>query len=270
MNSGDSIRPASSEELVLANAEIEAEKNRVAALSLFARRMSHDLNNFITVVRTYSELLLTDLSPTSPMHADVLEIHNASEAMIEYVHRVARFARASAGKAGAVKLDEAVADIVREASAIYQVMARVQSGAVVHVDALWLADSLRELFTNAREASAPDDMIRVNTFRRVLDAPIVDGGVPISAGLWAVVEILDGGAGFPLANRQSLDPFVTTKTGVRGAGFGLALVRGTVWQAGGQVALCSAPISEVGARASAANPAGCVRLWLPAAISSSP
>ena len=67
---------------------------RHAALDLYARKIAHDLNNFATVIRTYSELLLSELPADGGTHADVSEIHRAADAMIAYVQRVARFARA--------------------------------------------------------------------------------------------------------------------------------------------------------------------------------
>jgi signal transduction histidine kinase len=64
------------------------------AVVRFARRVSHDINNFSTVVRTYSELLLSDIDSSDPMHADIEEIHRAADATVVYVQRVTLFSRA--------------------------------------------------------------------------------------------------------------------------------------------------------------------------------
>src|SRR4051794_7973642 len=101
---------ATPEILAAARATLAAERRRVAALALFARRMSHDMSNFVTVVRTYSELLLADLPPDGAVHSDVQEIHRAADAMIEYMQRIVRFARTTSTVPGALSFDEAIAD----------------------------------------------------------------------------------------------------------------------------------------------------------------
>ena len=246
--------------MAIARTQLEAERARVAALALFARRMSHDMSNFVTVVRTYSELLLADLPPASATHADVLEIHRASDAMVDYMQRIARFARATTGRPSSVLLDEVVGDLLREPSTTHRIVGTVRSGATVSIDALWLNDALRELLANAREASPAGTTIHLNTWRQFVAAPMIDGGIPIDAGAWAVVEMSDEGLGFGAeGSRRMLDPFVTTKSGVRGAGFGLALARGAVWQSGGHLVLGESAVSDVNEE----KPGASVRLWLP-------
>jgi signal transduction histidine kinase len=39
----------------------------------------HDLKNHLGIVLGFSEMLLAELDPASPMRADVLEIHTAAE-----------------------------------------------------------------------------------------------------------------------------------------------------------------------------------------------
>lgn len=248
-------RAAGPEELTEARAALAAERRRVAALSLFARRMSHDMSNFVTVVRTYSELLLADLPPAGATHADVQEIHRAADAMIEYMHRIVRFARSHSSRPGAVQLDESIADTVRSSAFADRVRVQLSSDAIVFVDAGSLADSVRELIANACEASPAGSIVHVRTWRERLAQPIVDGGMPIEAGTWAVLELADEGPGFSEDVRDdALDPFVTTKHAVRGAGFGLSLARSAAWNGGGQLVM---------ERPNAALPGTRVRMWLP-------
>ncbi|MEO7360556.1 MAG: HAMP domain-containing sensor histidine kinase [Gemmatimonadaceae bacterium] len=249
-------RTAGPEELADARATLTAERRRVAALSLFARRMSHDMSNFVTVVRTYSELLLADLPPDGTTHADVQEIHRAADAMIEYMHRIVRFARSNGTGPGALQLDESIADAVHNTPLADRVRVQLASDATVFVDAGALADSVRELITNACEASPASSLVHVRSWREVVSQPIVDGGVPIETGTYAVLEVADEGPGFSEDVRaDALDPFVTTKHAVRGAGFGLSLARSTAWSGGGQLVMEATNATQPGTR---------VRMWLPA------
>lgn len=250
-------RAAGPEEMAEARAALAAERRRVAALSLFARRMSHDMSNFVTVVRTYSELLLADLPPDGAVHADVQEIHRAADAMIEYMHRIVRFARSNGSRPGALQLDESVTDTVRSSAFADRLRVQLASDAMVFIDASALADSVRELIINACEASPAGSIVHVRSWQERVSQPMVDGGMPIETGTYAVLELADEGPGFSEDVRaDALDPFVTTKHAVRGAGFGLSLARSAAWSGGGQLVVESTNLLQPGTR---------VRMWLPAA-----
>jgi two-component system, cell cycle sensor histidine kinase and response regulator CckA len=256
MTTHTEFRAASADELRDARAALADEKRRVAALALFARRMSHDMNNFVTVVRTYSELLLADLPPAGTTFADVQEIHRAADAMIDYMHRIVKFARTAGSRAGAVQLDGSVTDVVASATFGDRVQMDLGSQATVYADATWLADAIRELIANGCEASPPLSAVHVRTWCLQVAEPIVDGGMPIETGRWAILEVSDEGAGFSATmQKDALDPFVTTKQAVRGAGFGLPLARSAAWNGGGQLAIEPPNSARSGTR---------VRLWLPA------
>jgi signal transduction histidine kinase len=179
----------------------------------FARKISHDLNNFSTVVRTYSELLLTDLPPDSGTYADVAEIQRAAENMVQYLQRVTRFARAGSMKRSAIDADAVAldaADVFRSNVPTRLVDVRLSSGATLMADPLWWRDVLVELLQNAHEASPADRPV-------VLTAEMANGGL--------VVSVIDEGPGFPDAlAAEAGEPLVSGKSGVRGAGMGLAIV----------------------------------------------
>ena len=211
------FKAALPDELARARTMLEAERSRVAAVALFARKMSHDISNYVTVVRTYSELLLADLPAAGSGHADALEIHRASDALIDYMHRSLRFARTASARPGSINLDQVLNDVVTGNAASGRLRADFTSGASVRIDATWLADAMSELIANAAEASKADAPIHVRSWNESLSASIVDGGVPIDTGTWAVVEIADDGAGMGAELRmRALDPFVTTKIAERG------------------------------------------------------
>src|SRR5437763_3131874 len=113
LTSENASQPASAEELARARAWLEAERGRVAAQITFARRMSHDMSNYVTVVRTYSELLMADLPATGSARSDATEIHRAADGMIEYMHRMVRFARTANARLAVVPFDGAVNDVAK-------------------------------------------------------------------------------------------------------------------------------------------------------------
>ncbi len=183
------------------------------ALALFARKLAHDLNNFSTVVRTYSELLLADLPPESRYRPDVEEIHRASDAMVQYLQRVTRFARVGAMRRVPVDVMAGVVDAVETLRTEAPERAvRVEGSTITPLaaDVLWWRDVLVELLRNAHEASPAGDTL-------VVQVAVVEGALELS--------VQDSGPGLPAELFNSVTaPFVTSKHGVRGAGLGLALV----------------------------------------------
>jgi signal transduction histidine kinase len=231
-----SVEPA---ELQRAEAHRAEALRRTEALSFFARRMSHDLSNFLTVIRTYAELVLADTPPSSPSHADLTEIGQAADTTVAYMQRASSFGRASSAPAAPTRLDGLVTAVVAQAEAAGRgpVTVACASDAEVTASAAGLSEALLELLANARDADR-DGVLAVRTLRVTRDAPVVEGGVPIGAGSWAVVEVHDAGPGVAeTVAETAFDPFVTTKAGVRGAGLGLAIARAHVWAAGGELTL---------------------------------
>jgi len=194
----------------------------------FARHLAHDLNNFATVIRTYSELLLADL-PDGSTRSDAAEIYRSADTLISYLHRVTQFARAGTGQPVPQALLPTVRGVVdefleaRELSPVRLVDAGEDAAEQAVFDGEWLRDALRELITNAREASPSTEAVEV----------VVRCGD--NAG-WTVIDVCDRGPGFSSALRGDPEtPFVTTKHGVRGAGFGLTLAAAFAEANGGRL-----------------------------------
>lgn len=194
----------------------------------FARKLAHDLNNFATVVRTYSELLLADL-PAGATRDDVGEIHRAADAMVAYLQRVARFARTSSLRPTPRHITPIVRDVLSEfGDAPEQAAVRLEGdcASLVNVDPAWLRDVIRELLINAREAAPASSEITV----------IVREHETANDQRWVIVEVRDYGMGFAESvASHAEEPYVTTKDGVRGAGFGLTLAAAFAEASGGRL-----------------------------------
>lgn len=231
---------SSAEEVEQAAAALAESRRRTEALAVYSRRMAHDLSNFLTVIRTYSELLLSDLPSDHGSRPDVEEIAQAADTTVAYVQRASSFARAASAKPAAIEVDALVADVIANegAAGVGPIIVDAACERRVMGSSALLAEALHEILQNAREASPPAAPVRVATRTIALAEPRVDSGVPVEAGHWAVIEVQDQGTGVDADIMENVfDPFVTTKSGVRGAGFGLATARSVAWACGGQLAL---------------------------------
>lgn len=201
----------------------DPEASKREAVTLFARRTAHDLNNIATVIRTYTELLLSDVTDERA-RSDLREVYEAAEAMVGYLRHIARFTR-PAGKPLPLIVDTTLAETVagvQDEDPELPVFLKGTTHKQVVADALWFADVMSELVYNAREASPEGGRV-------VVHVSTVDDA-------WVVIRVTDEGAGFaPSIDATAEDPFVTTKQGTRGAGFGLTLAASFARQSGGRL-----------------------------------
>lgn len=181
------------------------------ALVRFARQISHDLNNYVTVVRTYSELLLSDVATDAVVRADLEEIHRAADGMVHYLQRVTRFARAGTMRKVPLPVGDACEEAVesfRTAVPARAVQLLRDAEASIEADPQWFRDVVLELLRNAHEAAPTGSAISVSV-------AVADDQV--------IVAVRDEGDGIPDGQLALFEPFTTSKHGVRGAGQGLAM-----------------------------------------------
>jgi len=193
------------------------------ALVRFAKRVSHDLNNFSTIVRAYSELLLADLSESDPMRRDVAEIHEAADATVRYLQRVTHFARAGSMRRMPTSVNDGISSALTALATEHsdRPVHVTLGGGRIHADAGWWRDVVLELLRNAHDAAPEGSAIVI---RSAVQEALV------------IVEVEDEGGGIPAELRPTItEPFVTSKQGVRGAGIGLAIVAAFVHTLGGSL-----------------------------------
>ncbi len=104
--------------------------------------------------------------------------------------------------------------------------------ASARVDADRLEAALLNLVANARDATAPGGMIRIETSRIRLTAGKV---APLPEGNYLCIAVQDDGTGMDLASLQrAFEPHYTTKPVGKGSGLGLAQVQDLARASGGE------------------------------------
>ena len=153
------------------------------------------------------------------------EIHDAADGMVEYLRRVVRFSRMGTTKTSAITVDAAIADamhVVQRDDPGLPVFVEGTTALAVHVDARSFSDVVYELVRNAQDASPAGSPVVVH--------------VGDHDNRWVIVRVSDDGPGFDESVAEHAeDPYVTTKRGVRGAGFGLTLASAFARGAGGKI-----------------------------------
>ena len=219
----------------------QAEK--LAAMAEMTGILAHDLNNELTVVKGYCDLLQRQTSDEGVLSM-VDEIKAAGERMIGLMEQFLAFSRTAAADPATVDLNTVLADLTPRleqitGTAVAISIAPAGQPCEVFVNVDRLRQAVIHLVTNAREAVSPGGTITIRTARVTLDEPPA-GVCPARPGPYVLLTVADAGRGMDRAAvERAFEPLFTTKPNAPGLGMGLADVYGFVRQSGGTAAIDS-------------------------------
>jgi PAS domain S-box-containing protein len=221
--------------------KLEAQIQRVEKMEVIgtlAGGVAHDLNNILSGLVGYPELLLMDLPENSHLRKPLMTIQKSGEKASAIVQDLLTLTRRGVAVSEVVNLNHIVADYLEspehEKVAFYNPGVRIESdpgidlpniiGSPVH-----LSKTVMNIVVNASEAMPLGGKIRISTTNQYLDTPI-DGYDHIDQGDYVVLAVSDTGTGIsPQDKERIFEPFYTKKVmGKSGTGLGMAVVWGTV------------------------------------------
>ncbi len=219
-------------ELKLENAQ------KMEFMGTIAGGVAHDLNNILSGVVSYPELLLMQLPKDSPLAGPINTIKKSGEKAAVIVQDLLTLARRGVANKQPVNLNEIIALFLKspECSKIQAHHPNVRirtaladqlnavSGSSVH-----LSKTVMNLVSNAAEAMPDGGQIVIKTCNLDIDESF-NGTTDFLEGEYVLLEIADTGMGISKEDRQRIfEPFYTKKVmGRSGTGLGLAVVWGTV------------------------------------------
>jgi signal transduction histidine kinase len=197
---------------------------RLASMGQIAAGIAHEVNNPLSVVLIYANLLLERLNGQDDVRSDLSAIAEHADRCKKIVAGLLNFARQNKVFRQSVDVRDLVAKSVTAArlrpSVRVQTLLEVQQP-VVEVDPDQMIQVLSNLFTNA-DAAMPEG--------GCLTVRILGSGDEVS------FEVSDTGGGIAPQNlRKVFEPFFTTKQVGKGTGLGLAVVHGIVKMHGGRI-----------------------------------
>lgn len=227
----------------------QAEKMK--AIGTLAGGVAHDLNNVLSGIVSYPELLLMDLPEDSPLRKPILTIQKSGEKASAIVQDLLTLARRGVAVSQVINLNPVIDEYLKSPEctkmrAMYpEVDIKVEAapnllnmiGSPVHI-----SKSLMNIVNNAAEAMPAGGEIRIKTENRYVDRPI-KGYDAIAAGEYVVLSVSDDGIGISGADIERIfEPFYTKKVmGRSGSGLGMAVVWGTVKDHKGYIDVKSRP-----------------------------
>ncbi len=216
-------------------AEQQQQSQRLEAVGRLAGGIAHDFNNLLTGILSYSDLILQELRPGDPIRADVEQIRDAGHRAAGLTRQLLAFSRRQVLRPRVVSLNTTVQELEPMLQRLLGTEVTLESQlqpevGTILVDPVQVEQALVNLILNARDALQAGGQVRIVTADAELD------GEP-----YVSISVSDTGVGIDEATQGRIfEPFFSTKQG-GGRGLGLSTVYGIVEQAGGRVAVQSAP-----------------------------
>ncbi|MFO7599778.1 MAG: PAS domain S-box protein, partial [Candidatus Desulfacyla sp.] len=242
-------------ERILSRREIKRLQNQIhqaqkmEALGLMAGGVAHDLNNILSGIVSYPELLLMDLPQDSPLRRPIETIKESGMRAADVVADLLTIARGVATGKEVLDLNAIVNTYLR--SLEYQRLEKTHAFVDFKVDlapdllnvsgsSTHIQKSLMNLVINACEAIKGSGTVAISTANRYLDEPF-KGYEDVRRGEYVVLTVSDNGSGIsPPDLNRIFEPFYTKKVmGRSGTGLGLAVVWNTVQDHAGYINVTS-------------------------------
>jgi signal transduction histidine kinase/CheY-like chemotaxis protein len=230
---------------------------KMEAVGRLAAGIAHDFNNLLTVIRGYTELLLSGTRHGDPAKARLEEIHRAGERATALTRQLLAFSRKQMAAPVVLDLNALVDNLTRmlrrligEDVELTTVPARDLHP--VSADPGQLEQVVMNLAVNARDAMPTGGKLTIETANITFE-PFAPDGPPagsarrdhrpeVPPGPYAMLAVSDTGVGMsPEVRARLFEPFFTTKQEGQGTGLGLAMTYAIVKQSGGFVYAYSEP-----------------------------
>jgi signal transduction histidine kinase/DNA-binding response OmpR family regulator len=222
---------------------------KIGALGRLAGGVAHDFNNLLQVIGGYAETLGAEGLDHAARRRLLQRIQRATDRAASLTRQLLAFGRRQVLVPQVVDLNVTVLSLEHMLGRVIGedvqfVTALAPDLLRVKVDPGQIEQVLLNLAINARDAMASGGTLEVATANfRLPDAwshPSLP--VPVPAGDWVLLSVLDTGTGMdPDTAAQAFEPFFTTKDASRGSGLGLSMVYGIVKQSGGFTWIETAP-----------------------------
>jgi signal transduction histidine kinase/CheY-like chemotaxis protein len=227
------------------------QQERLRALGQMASGVAHDINNALSPVLAFSEMLLRkDTTLAANTRKNLEHIRTSAEDIAQIVARMGEFYRRRKGNdlLHLVAINPLVQQVIELTSPAWRDMSQGR-GAEIKIHTCF-AQSLPELYGNEYELREALTNIVLNAVdalpsggRITLSTRAVSRAQP-GAGhqpTHLLLEISDNGIGMdPTTRQRCLEPFYSTKRERGGSGLGLAMVYGAVERHEGHIQIQSA------------------------------
>jgi len=222
---------------------------KMEAIGTLAGGVAHDLNNILSGIVSYPELLLMDLKIDSPLRKPILTIQKSGEKAAAIVQDLLTLARRGVEATEVINLNSILSEYLLSPEHAKLELNHPNVNIEKNLDEnllnllgspVHLSKTIMNLVSNAAEAMPDGGTIDITTENRHIDKTMY-GFDDIDKGDYAAITVTDTGIGIsPEDIERIFEPFYTKKTmGRSGTGLGMAVVWGTVKDHRGYIDIAS-------------------------------
>ncbi|MDQ1353684.1 MAG: hypothetical protein QG657_3991 [Acidobacteriota bacterium] len=219
---------------------------KMEAIGRLAGGVAHDLNNVLSAIVSYPELLLMKLPLDSPLRKPLLTVKQSGQRAAAIVQDLLTLARRGVEVNEVINWNDILQDYLK--SPVFEKLKASHPNIEINVNLdkhllniegspVHLTKTLMNLCSNAAEAMPQGGTITLATCNLYQDKELADIGI----SNYVVVSISDTGVGIAKKDlKRIFEPFYTTKSmGISGTGLGMAIVWNTVHDHNGYINVSS-------------------------------
>lgn len=220
---------------------------KLEILGQLAGGIAHDFNNMLTPILCLAELECSSISPNTPLHQSLSEIHAAALHAKDLTSQLLAFSRKQPLELSVLNISTVISEfkhmlrrLIREDIEIhYHLESPAQS---IQGDAGQIRQIIMNIAINADHAMPNGGKLLIETHAVDLDHAYAATHPEVQPGPFVMLSLGDTGCGMsPDTADRIFEPFFTTKSADRGTGLGLSTVHGIVKQHGGIISVYSEP-----------------------------
>ena len=213
---------------------------KVESIGRLAGGVAHDLNNLLTPILGYGEMLVENFDPEDTQGEMVAEILKAAKRARNLVSQLLAFSRKQTLEYKTLNMNHIVKGLekllrhtIRENIEIEIIPS--DTPPTIRADIGQIEQVILNLSVNAQDAMPKGGILSIESGLVMHDQQYVENHYATEIGNFVMLAISDSGCGMDDSTREKIfEPFFSTK-GELGTGLGLATVYGIVKQHGGNI-----------------------------------
>ena len=220
---------------------------KMEALGQLAGGVAHDFNNLLTVIRGYTDCLLSQSNQTPESFKELYEIRHAADRAARLTSQMLMFCRKKPLQRQDLNFDDLISRLGNLLKRLLgeNINVELQSAGrplIVHADPGMMEQVVLNLAVNARDAMPKGGTLTICGEEISINPQKQNGHPEVRSGQFIRINVSDTGSGIaPEVLPHLFEPFFTTKEPGKGTGMGLATVYGIVQQHQGWIEVESKP-----------------------------
>jgi PAS domain S-box-containing protein len=222
---------------------LQSQKQEV--VGRLAGGIAHDLNNLLSPILGYTELMLIQTGPDEPNHQKLTQIRKAAESAKSLTQQLLAFGRRQVLEMKTINLNTVIRGFEKILKHTIHEDILIQMDLFpdlwnIKADISQIQQILMNMSVNAQDAMPQGGTLCIETKNALLTETDVHTYPEVQPGSYVILTISDTGTGMDNKTMANIfEPFFTTKETGKGTGLGLSTVDGIIKQHKGAITASS-------------------------------